>query len=211
MAREQIERELAALRARQEQEKRARDVLEQKKKVEEERSMKEMLAKASQLDQDHKAREEAQRREQEEADRRLAEQNKIKELAKEAAQREAQYKTQQEMEVTADRENAAKELKEERNDGGDEEAFGFGGADQVEQMGEYREGYLGMFRGVMKNLKKRWCVLHEDMFMWFRGKQDFIYAGWLTKMGGGTATFGRKNWKRRWMTVRGIRALYSPY
>jgi hypothetical protein len=38
--------------------------------------------------------------------------------------------------------------------------------------------------------------------MWFKSKQDSIKSGWLTKMGGGTTTLGRKNWKRRYMTLR---------
>jgi myosin X len=67
-----------------------------------------------------------------------------------------------------------------------------------------------MYRGVLKNLKKRWCVLHENTFMWFKGKQDFIKAGWLSKLGGGTSTLGRKNWKRRWMTLRGGTLIYQP-
>lgn len=57
---------------------------------------------------------------------------------------------------------------------------------------ESKDGYLGIFRGVLKNLRKRWCVLHESTFMWFKAKQDFIHAGYLTKMGGGTSTLGRK-------------------
>jgi myosin X len=45
-------------------------------------------------------------------------------------------------------------------------------------------------------------VLHDGTFMWFKAKQDSIKAGWLTKMGGGTSTLGRKNWKRRYMTLK---------
>ena len=46
--------------------------------------------------------------------------------------------------------------------------------------------------------------------MWFKGKQDSIKAGWLTKMGGGTSTLGRKNWKRRYMTLRMNELAYMP-
>jgi len=46
--------------------------------------------------------------------------------------------------------------------------------------------------------------------MWFKAKQDFIHAGWLTKMGGGTSTMGRKSWKRRWMTLKGGELHYMP-
>ncbi len=45
-------------------------------------------------------------------------------------------------------------------------------------------------------------MLHDGTFMWFKSKQDSIKAGWLTKMGGGTSTLGRKNWKRRYMTLK---------
>jgi hypothetical protein len=46
--------------------------------------------------------------------------------------------------------------------------------------------------------------------MWFGARQDFIFAGWLTKMGGGTSTLGRKNWKRRWITLKGGELHYHP-
>jgi hypothetical protein len=46
--------------------------------------------------------------------------------------------------------------------------------------------------------------------MWFNARQDFIFAGWLTKMGGGTSTLGRKSWKRRWMTLKGGELHYHP-
>lgn len=82
--------------------------------------------------------------------------------------------------------------------------------DDDDGFGEYREGFLGMYSGVMNNLRKRWCVLHEGTLMWFKGQQNFIKAGWLNKMGGGTSTLGRKNWKRRWMTLKGGELHYHP-
>ncbi|EDQ90136.1 uncharacterized protein MONBRDRAFT_36712 [Monosiga brevicollis MX1] len=63
---------------------------------------------------------------------------------------------------------------------------------------------------MLKNLKRRWCVLHEGTFMWFKARQDFIHAGWLTKIGGGTSTLGRKSWKRRWMALKGGELHYMP-
>ena len=62
----------------------------------------------------------------------------------------------------------------------------------------------------IKNLKRRWCVLYEGTFMWFKGRQDSIKSGWLTKMGGGTSTLGRKNWKRRYMCLRMGELSYMP-
>jgi hypothetical protein len=41
-----------------------------------------------------------------------------------------------------------------------------------------------------QNLKRRWNVLNDGTLMWFKGKQDFIHSGWMTKMGGGTTTLG---------------------
>ena len=51
-------------------------------------------------------------------------------------------------------------------------------------------------------------MLYEGTLMWFTARQDFIHAGWLSKMGGGTSTLGRKSWKRRWMTLKGGELLY---
>ena len=53
-------------------------------------------------------------------------------------------------------------------------------------------------------------MLHEGTLMWFSARQDFIHAGWMQKMGGGTSTLGRKNWKRRWMTLKGGELHYHP-
>lgn len=36
---------------------------------------------------------------------------------------------------------------------------------------EHYEGYLGMFRGVLQNLKRKWCVLHGNTFMFFKKQQ----------------------------------------
>lgn len=92
---------------------------------------------------------------------------------------------------------------------GDEQSVDLNNVEEVEDPEEddnameYREGFMGMFRGMRKALKKRWCVLHEGTLMWFKGQQNFIKAGWLMKMSGGTSTFGRANWKRRWMALKG--------
>ena len=29
-----------------------------------------------------------------------------------------------------------------------------------------------------------------------------LHSGWMEKIGGGTSTFGRKNWKKRWFVLR---------
>lgn len=61
-----------------------------------------------------------------------------------------------------------------------------------------------------QNLKRRWCVLHDGTFMWFKSKQDSIKSGWLTKLGGGTSTLGRKSWKRRYFTLKFGELAYMP-
>lgn len=218
-ARERAEKELAAAKARQEAEKKVRDAAEAQKKAAEEKAMRETMARAAHLEQEHKVKEEQQRKEQEEKDRIAAELSKIKELEKQAALAAKEEAAVLAREAKQDQLSQAKELLEEKMEADREEFSGFGGEVGKEDFGEFgfgeggsesREGYLGMFRGVMKNLKKRWCVLHDDTFMWFRGKQDFIKAGWLTKMGGGSSTLGRKNWKRRWMTVKKGMLQYLP-
>jgi myosin X len=116
---------------------------------------------------------------------------------KEAAAAAAEYK------VKMEREAAKKEKEQQEQDAFGEEGFGED-EDEVEEfeeeeddeeeeeVDEYREGFLGMYtrNALMKNLRKRWCVLHEGTFMWFKGQQNFIKAGDLTKMGGGNSTFG---------------------
>jgi hypothetical protein len=74
----------------------------------------------------------------------------------------------------------------------------------TEELGECREGYLGMYRGVLKNLKKR-CVraARRDVHVVQRGSRTLSRPAGSDKMGGGTSTMGRKNWKNRWMTLRG--------
>jgi myosin X len=129
------------------------------------------------------------------------------------AQEKLNEKYKQEMEAAAAKAEAEREddAAFAASTGFDEEEEEFDDEDEEEEdddVMEYREGFLGMFRGMMKALKKRWCVLHEGTFMWFKGQQNFIKAGWLSKMGGGSSTFGRANWKRRWMTLKGGELFY---
>lgn len=202
--REAAERALAEARAQAEAENKARAAEEERLRIAAERQMKEMMARAKDIEVKRAQDEEERRRQEEETHRIQEAAQRQKEL--EAAQRQAAAQAQ------ADLARADAELEAERQRELEEARYEDAECDfeEGEEYSEYREGYLGMYRGVMKNLKKRWCVLHEGTFMWFKGKQDFIKAGWLTKMGGGTSTLGRKSWKRRWMTLKGGQLTYHP-
>ncbi|XP_039255307.2 unconventional myosin-X-like [Styela clava] len=69
----------------------------------------------------------------------------------------------------------------------------------------YFHGYLYIKGGLRNQWKRRWCVLRDDMFMFFRSKQEFIKCGWLYKKTGkaGTirGTLPRKAWQKKWFIV----------
>lgn len=60
----------------------------------------------------------------------------------------------------------------------------------------------------MNSWKRRWCVLKDETFLWFRSKQEALKQGWLHKKGGGSSTLSRRNWKRRWFVLRQARLMY---
>ena len=62
--------------------------------------------------------------------------------------------------------------------------------------------------GLMIPWRRRWCVLKDETFMWFRAKQDSLKSGWLYKKGGGMSTLSRRNWKMRWFVLRESRLMY---
>lgn len=62
--------------------------------------------------------------------------------------------------------------------------------------------------GLMIPWRRRWCVLKDETFMWFRAKQDSLKSGWLYKKGGGMSTLSRRNWKMRWFILRGTKLMY---
>ncbi|XP_023806410.1 unconventional myosin-X [Oryzias latipes] len=72
----------------------------------------------------------------------------------------------------------------------------------------YFHGYLYMKSGLMIPWRRRWCVLKDETFMWFRAKQDSLKSGWLYKKGGGMSTLSRRNWKMRWFVLRESRLMY---
>uniref|UniRef100_A0AAV2JXA4 Uncharacterized protein n=1 Tax=Knipowitschia caucasica TaxID=637954 RepID=A0AAV2JXA4_KNICA len=72
----------------------------------------------------------------------------------------------------------------------------------------YFHGYLYMKSGLMIPWRRRWCVLKDDTFMWFRAKQDSLKSGWLYKKGGGMSTLSRRNWKMRWFVLRENKLIY---
>ncbi|XP_041118755.1 unconventional myosin-X [Polyodon spathula] len=72
----------------------------------------------------------------------------------------------------------------------------------------YFHSYLYMKGGLMLPWRRRWCVLKDETFMWFRAKQESLKSGWLYKKGGGLYTLSRRNWKMRWFVLRGAKLMY---
>uniref|UniRef100_A0A673NIR9 Unconventional myosin-X-like n=1 Tax=Sinocyclocheilus rhinocerous TaxID=307959 RepID=A0A673NIR9_9TELE len=64
------------------------------------------------------------------------------------------------------------------------------------------------FCGLMIPWRRRWCVLKDETFMWFRAKQDSLKSGWLYKKGGGMSTLSRRNWKMRWFVLQDSKLMY---
>ncbi|KAL2088150.1 hypothetical protein ACEWY4_016978 [Coilia grayii] len=65
-----------------------------------------------------------------------------------------------------------------------------------------------MKAGLMIPWRRRWCVLKDETFMWFRSKQESLKSGWLYKKGGGLSTLSRRNWKMRWFVLRDSKLMY---
>jgi len=190
--------EAAALKAKEEDEVRAKAKLEgeEKAKAAELDAIKDAKEKAEALQVQQAANAEAK-----EQDEEKAKLDKAMEKKQLAMQVEAADRREEEMQFEGG-EGDVDEDEEAESNVVDEE---FGDEDEFDDDDEddYKDGFLGMFKGMLKNLKKRWCVLHNGTFMWFKSQQNFIKSGWLHKQGGGSSTFGKKSWKRRWMTLKG--------
>uniref|UniRef100_A0A671WSX6 Myosin X n=1 Tax=Sparus aurata TaxID=8175 RepID=A0A671WSX6_SPAAU len=72
----------------------------------------------------------------------------------------------------------------------------------------YFHSFLYIKGGLMNTWKRRWCVLKDETFLWFRAKQEALKQGWLHKKGGGSSTLSRRNWKRRWFVLRQSKLMY---
>ncbi|XP_041927967.1 unconventional myosin-X isoform X3 [Alosa sapidissima] len=72
----------------------------------------------------------------------------------------------------------------------------------------YFHSFLYLKGGVLSVWRRRWCVLRDEMLLWFRAKQEALKQGWLRKKGGGSSTLSRRNWKRRWFVLRQNSLLY---
>ncbi|XP_059948729.1 unconventional myosin-X isoform X2 [Mesoplodon densirostris] len=72
----------------------------------------------------------------------------------------------------------------------------------------YFHSFLYMKGGLMNTWKRRWCVLKDETFLWFRSKQEALKQGWLHKKGGGSSTLSRRNWKKRWFVLRQAKLMY---
>eukprot|EP00056_Hartaetosiga_gracilis_P013065 m.213142 g.213142 ORF g.213142 m.213142 type:complete len:1878 (+) comp13789_c0_seq6:2376-8009(+) len=199
--REEALRRLEEAKERQKEEARLRAEEEQRKKEEEERKLQEAKDRARVLEAEQKEKEEAARIKAEEAAKAEAEARALEEA--ETAQKKLEEERATELaSIEAEQAEAEKAILAEQEL---EEAEA-----EVAIEDLYMEGALGMYRGVMQNLKRKWCVLSGDTFMYFKKEQDSIHAGFMTKIGGGTSTFGRKSWKRRWMALKGGKIHYYP-
>ncbi|XP_072297879.1 unconventional myosin-X [Eucyclogobius newberryi] len=72
----------------------------------------------------------------------------------------------------------------------------------------YFHSFLFIKGGLINTWKRRWCVLKDETFLWFRSKQEALKQGWLHKKGGGSSTLSRRNWKRRWFVLRHSKLMY---
>ncbi|XP_078121206.1 unconventional myosin-X isoform X2 [Sander vitreus] len=72
----------------------------------------------------------------------------------------------------------------------------------------YFHSFLFIKGGLINTWKRRWCVLKDETFLWFRAKQEALKQGWLHKKGGGSSTLSRRNWKRRWFVLRQSKLMY---
>ncbi|XP_075878359.1 unconventional myosin-X [Nelusetta ayraudi] len=72
----------------------------------------------------------------------------------------------------------------------------------------YFHSFLFIKGGLMNTWKRRWCVLKDETFLWFRAKQEALKQGWLHKKGGGSSTLSRRNWRRRWFVLRQSKLMY---
>lgn len=82
-----------------------------------------------------------------------------------------------------------------------------GGVEAVLRSNEH-PFFLLLSGGLMIPWRRRWCVLKDETFMWFRAKQDSLKSGWLYKKGGGMSTLSRRNWKMRWFVLRESKLMY---
>uniref|UniRef100_A0A671KXK1 Unconventional myosin-X-like n=1 Tax=Sinocyclocheilus anshuiensis TaxID=1608454 RepID=A0A671KXK1_9TELE len=72
----------------------------------------------------------------------------------------------------------------------------------------YFHSFLYIKGGLLNSWKRRWCVLKDETFLWFRSRQEALKQGWLLKKGGGSSTLSRRNWRRRWFVLQQSKLIY---
>ncbi|XP_035383783.1 unconventional myosin-X isoform X2 [Electrophorus electricus] len=72
----------------------------------------------------------------------------------------------------------------------------------------YFHSFLYIRGGLLNPWKRRWCVLKDETFLWFRSRQEALKQGWMLKKGGGSSTLSRRNWRRRWFVLRQSKLIY---
>ena len=72
------------------------------------------------------------------------------------------------------------------------------------------DGFLFLRGGKANPWKRRWCVLRDQTFMYFKNKQDALKQGWMYKRSyKKTSTLGKRaQMKRRFFVLRGSHLFY---
>ncbi|XP_065192993.1 unconventional myosin-X-like [Sycon ciliatum] len=218
-----LERDLAEMKARVAAEREMKQEEERRQRENEDRKHKEALQRALELDKIFKEAEEAARIAMEERQKR-EEEERVKQAEQRRLQEEENARIEAEAEAAAiyqiaeldtklqaeleDEEDEAEDHAEDlesgaassHHDDDDEEEDEETAQHTMKESDAYHEGYINMKAG--HKWKKRWGVVKEGTFSYFRGKQDALKSGWLNKKGGGTGTLSRRNWKRRFFVLR---------
>ncbi|XP_061411244.1 unconventional myosin-X-like [Lethenteron reissneri] len=68
----------------------------------------------------------------------------------------------------------------------------------------FYQGFLSLQESLAAAWKRRWCVLSEGTFTWFRTRREATLSGWLDKQGQGRPPLrlARRSWKRRWFVLQ---------
>ncbi|XP_016127079.1 unconventional myosin-X-like [Sinocyclocheilus grahami] len=113
------------------------------------------------------------------------------------------HKLQEEKRKKEEEERKTKEEEEKKTEGDHEKRN-----EEEMEGGKGAAEFISSIAGLMIPWRRRWCVLKDETFMWFRSKQESLKSGWLYKKGGGLSTLSRRNWKMRWFVLRDTKLMY---
>ncbi|KAK2564848.1 Unconventional myosin-X [Acropora cervicornis] len=197
--------ELEELRRKAEEEARIRKEEEEERLRKEEEQRQAVLEKARAIEEARRLEEEAKRKAEEEARRKEEEEKRLREEeeARKKAEEEERLRKEEEAEAAAQIAELDRQLKLEDSDEEEEdteEAWDRPPSLYDTQDLPLREGYLMMRGGLLSLWKKHWCVLRDDTFMWFRGKQSLQFA--INDGDNNNSPCSVRNWKRRWFVLK---------